>query len=144
MVEGENASFRKGFTRWFKALFQDKYHYLGDFELMRIALRLDTAGYYIGVVRPAYKHGAKAVPISFGSAASVPFYWFMRFIHGRMVKLAKHRRGHQPHNAGRRDLLPGFHLGLSTLRYFPWALGALLKMEVKTLWRRVFKRTSNA
>jgi len=132
-IAAHNRHVTRGFRRWFEALYRDKYHYLGDFELMRIALRIDVAGYYFGVVRQAYKGRPE---VSFGNNLGLPFFWTMRFVNRRLARLGKKRKElGLSSNSGKRDLLPGFTLGLSTLRYFPWALAALLKMEVKTAIR---------
>lgn len=141
-IDAHNEHFARGFTRWFEALYRDKYHYVGDFELMRIALRLDVAGYYFGVVRPAYRGKPE---VSFGNPLGLPFYLFMRFLNRRLARLGEKRRKlGLRNNAGKRDLLPGFTLGFWTLRYFPWALAAWLKIELKTRLAYLVRGSSRA
>jgi len=36
-VERHNHNFVQSYDRWFRALYQDKYYYMGDFELMTLA-----------------------------------------------------------------------------------------------------------
>ena len=50
-----NRDFTVGFTRWFEALYLDKYYYLGDAELMEIALRLEVSLYYLGILTGPYR-----------------------------------------------------------------------------------------
>ena len=109
--------------------------------VMGVICILMAAGYYFGVVRPAYKGRPE---VSFGNPLGLPFFWYMRFINRRLAKLGKKRAAlGLENNAGRRDLLPGFTLGLSTLRYFPWSFAAWLKIEAKTWYLARFSSRAN-
>jgi flavin-dependent dehydrogenase len=57
-VARHNANFTLSYYRWFTALYRDKYYYMGDFELMTLAFRLDLGLYYLGIVSQPFKHGA--------------------------------------------------------------------------------------
>ena len=46
-----NSDFRNSYFRWYRALYRDKYNYLGDAELMWVAFLLDIGAYFVGPVR---------------------------------------------------------------------------------------------
>ena len=48
-------------ARWFEAIYKDKYEYMGEFDLMSLAFRLDLGLYYLGIVSQPFKYGAKAL-----------------------------------------------------------------------------------
>ena len=56
-VARHNANFLQSYDRWFNALYLNKYYYMGDFELMTLAFRLDLGLYYMGIVTQPFKHG---------------------------------------------------------------------------------------
>jgi len=41
LVKRHNEDFSRSYARWFAAIYKDKYEYMGDFELMRIAFQMD-------------------------------------------------------------------------------------------------------
>ena len=142
-IERHNSEFTVGLARWFEALYLDKYYYLGDAELMEVALRLEVALYYFGVVTPAYRDGLRGAIVPFSQPVSLPFYHLMRFANRRLAKLGKIRmaagswgRG----NAGRRVLLAGFKLGPSSLRKVPGALARLALLEAGSIPDRLAAR----
>ena len=113
LVAQHNESFSRSYPRWFEALYKDKYEYMGDFELMRIAFQMDLGLYYLGVASQPFKLGTKAFEIPlFSTPRSVPFYHFMSFYNRRLASMARVRRrrgvwGRSNHM--RRMLVPGFH-----------------------------------
>ncbi len=56
-VARHNADFLTSYDRWFRALYLDKYYYMGDYELMTLAFRLDLGLYYLGIVTQPFKLG---------------------------------------------------------------------------------------
>jgi flavin-dependent dehydrogenase len=79
LVERHNAIFRQSYRRWFEAIYQDKYEYLGEYDLMHLAFRMDLGLYYLGIVSQPFKFGAKALAIPpFAVPVSTPVYRFMR------------------------------------------------------------------
>ncbi len=46
-----SADFNESYMRWQESLYLNKYHYLGDAELMRVAFLLDLGFYFVGPVR---------------------------------------------------------------------------------------------
>jgi hypothetical protein len=142
-VERHNAMFTRSFERWLRALYVDKYYYMGDAELMEVALRLEVALYYFGIVTPAYRepHG-KLVP-PFSLPISRPFYELIRFVNDRLAGLAKVRLAAGTWgraNAGRRVLLKGFKLGPSSLRFVPGILLRLARLEMSSIPDRLAAR----
>jgi flavin-dependent dehydrogenase len=138
-VERHNRAFATGRRRWFEAIYRDKYLYLGDAELMEVALRMDVAGYYFGIVTPPYRDGTAGLAVNFEPSLSLPFYWMLRFVNRRLARIARQRFAlgcFGRANAGRRVYLPGFQLGRSNLKFFPGALARLLKLELVTLGQR--------
>lgn len=62
-VARHNANFLLSYDCWFRALYLDKYYYMGDFELMTLAFRLDLGLYYLGIVTQPFKHGTRVLEI---------------------------------------------------------------------------------
>ena len=100
------------YRKWFESLYQDKYFYMGEADLMAAALLLDVASYYIGIVRPVYRDAEWAF-------ARLPFEGrpgriaasMIRFYRRRLVALAKNRAlaGRLGEvNSGWRELYDGF------------------------------------
>ncbi|MEM9882107.1 MAG: NAD(P)/FAD-dependent oxidoreductase [Planctomycetota bacterium] len=125
--------------RWFEAIFRDKYVYMGDYELMRVAFRIDIALYYFGIVMPPYKRGKSTVTDGmFFAPPAVPFYGFMRWVNRRLAAMGASRRRRGTfgrRNADRRELVPGFAFDTSIPQATAKALWALLKLEVGEGWR---------
>jgi len=92
-LEKQNRDFARSYQRWFEALYQDKYEYMGDFELMRLAFLLDLGLYYIGVAAQPFKRGMVGLfePL-FSTGPSVPFFYFMRTYNRRFAQMARVRR----------------------------------------------------
>lgn len=142
-IASHNARYGRGFERWFEALYRDKYFYMGDAELMEVALRMDVPLYYYGVVTPPYRQGAAGLQVPFSLPVSEPFFRMMRFVNRRLARLARIRLAAGTwgrRNAGRRTLLRGVKIGPSSLRYLPGALARLAVLEVRSLPDRLAAR----
>lgn len=93
MVTAYNINYQESFTRWFRALYKDKYHYLGDAELMNAAVLLDVGCYFIGPVRMVWSdHRKELRSLPYGGPIGSAFGKFMAFYNQRLVKLAQQRR----------------------------------------------------
>ena len=138
-IQTHNTTFRKTYPRWFEAIFRDKYTYMGDFDLMRVAFLVDIALYYFGIIMQPYTRGKRTVADGmFAATAAVPFYWFMRWTNRRLAAIAmvRRRRGtFGRHNVGRRMLVPGFAFDTSIPKAVAKALWHLLKLEIADGWR---------
>lgn len=134
-----NDTIGKTIPRWFEAIFRDKYVYMGDFELMRIAFLVDIALYYFGIVMQPYKRGKATIQDGmFVAKPAIPFYWFMRWVNRRLAALGASRRKRGTfgrHNAGRRMLVPGFAFDISIPKATAKALLYLFKLELTEGWR---------
>lgn len=138
-IAKHNDTFRKTFPRWFEALFRDKYAYMGDYELMRVAFLMDIALYYFGIVMQPYTRGKRTIADGmFAAVPAVPFYWFMRWVNRRLAAIAmvRRRRGtFGKRNVGRRLLVPGFAFDTSIPKAVAKALWHLFKLELTDGWR---------
>ena len=142
LVARHNAHFSKSYMRWFAAIYKDKYEYMGDFELMRIAFQMDLGLYYLGVASQPFKLGTKALtePV-FSTKPSVPFFLFMRFYNRRLAKMARSRRqrgvwGRM--NDSRRYLVPGFTFSPRAASPILTAIVRWAWLEVREGWRSWF------
>lgn len=95
-VARHNENFLMSYDRWFKALYLDKYYYMGDFELMTLAFRLDLGLYYLGIVSQPFKHGNRILETPpFAHANSKWPFRLMALYNRRLSAIGRnrHRRG---------------------------------------------------
>ncbi len=95
-VARHNEQFRQSYDRWFRALYLDKYYYLGDFDLMTLAFRLDLGLYYLGIVTQPFKHGNRVLETPpFAHPNSKWPFRLMALYNRRLAAIARsrHRRG---------------------------------------------------
>ena len=128
----------QSYDRWFEAVYRDKYEYLGEFDLMRIAFQFDLGLYYFGVASEPYKRGRQAFlePI-FSMPTSNPFFRFMRFYNRRLAAIARARRERHAlgrHNGGERAILNGFTFARSAVLSLVWTFGRWARVELVE-WR---------
>jgi flavin-dependent dehydrogenase len=138
VLEKHNQEFTLCHTRWFDALYRDKYHYIGEFDLLGLAFRLDLSLYYWGVVRNAFETGEESFLMPpFTDPAAGFFANLMRVYNRRFARIAARRRrlgllGRM--NDRKRLLIPGFTLNRKeTFKLLP-LLGAWLKLELREGW----------
>jgi len=128
-LERHNRDFLTSYRRMFEALYRDKYSYMGEFDLMRLAFRLDVALYYLFVVRHVFLSGGeKLTEPPYSHTNAWPIFRLMRLYNQRFASIARLRRaqGRSGRCAwGRRDLIGGFNL----------RVGLLLKIITGTLFR---------
>jgi flavin-dependent dehydrogenase len=135
-IRRHNRDFTTSYQRMFEALYRDKYDYLGECDLMRLAFRLDVGLYYLFVVRTVFLSGGEALsepPYSHRNAW--PVFRLMRLYNRRFASIARLRaaEGREGRvNAGTRDLFGGFNLrpGLLT-KIIVVALGRWLLLELR-------------
>lgn len=138
-IEKHNRDFTASQERWFKALYKDKYHYMGEYDLMELAFRLDLSLYYWGVVHPVFQMGDDALLAPPFSPPSGKFFAALMSCYSRrFASIARRRRRLNAlgkTNDNRRSLIPGFTLARSdTRRIFPM-LGEWAKLELREGWR---------
>ena len=92
-VSAYDENYRESYQRWFRSLYQDKYYYVGDAELMNAAVLLDIGCYFIGPVRMVWTdHKTELASLPYGGPVGAAFGKFMAFYNRRLVKLAKQRK----------------------------------------------------
>ena len=107
-----NERWLRSYHGWFKALYKDKYYYLGDQELMTAAFLLDLGTFFFGPVRSVstcVKYGFGRFP--FDGPVDGGVGKFMAFYNRRLSRIAQKRRAagvYGAGNLGRRTLTKGF------------------------------------
>jgi flavin-dependent dehydrogenase len=143
LVAQHNADFLLCDDHWFRALYQDKYYYLGDYELMAIAFRLDLGMYYLGVVQGPFTMGAGALhtPPFTRAHSELPFR-FMALYNRRLAAIARCRQRRGVWGRGNaRGYFP-FTSYEFNHRLLPRVIGAAarwLALEVREGWRTWFQ-----
>jgi flavin-dependent dehydrogenase len=107
-----NEQYPVTYRLWFETLYKDKYHYMGDAELMAAALLLDVGMYFIGLVMPVYRDPEREfLHLPFEGTPGRIVAALMNFYNRRLVVLAKRRLAKGRfgrRNAGWRELYDGF------------------------------------
>ena len=138
-IERHNRDYSRAYRRWFEAIYQNKYDYMGDFELYRIAFLFDLGLYYIFVASQPFKNGKEVLvrPI-YSLPPSTPFFYFMRFYNRRMAAMGRSRRARGTfgrRNAGKSYLFGGFNFSVSSGRPMLGAMARWLWLELTEGWR---------
>lgn len=143
-ITEHNLTFVRSYHRFFKAIFKDKYFYMGEHDLLSAAMLLDTAQYYIFVVIPAYKLLGRFdwMPV-LGPEGAFLNYHLMQLYNRRFKRLALARRamgeaGHR--NTGRR--IPVYfalnaaapHMALRGVKLWLAAEADYLRLRLKALF----------
>ena len=134
-----NRDFAVCHRRWFESLYKDKYEYMGEFDLMSLAFRLDLSLYYWGVVEVPFTQGETALLTPpFTPPSGRLFAALMSTYNRRFAQIARRRRRMKAlgrTNRAHRCLIPGFSLNRSdTLRLFPM-LAEWAWLELKEGWK---------
>jgi flavin-dependent dehydrogenase len=101
-IATHNETFLRSYHRFFRAIYQDKYFYMGEHDLLSASFLIDTAQYYIFVVIPAYRFFGRFqwMPV-LGPKPAFLSYHMMRIYNGRFKTIALARRA--AGEAGRRN-----------------------------------------
>lgn len=146
LIAKHNLDFARSYQRWFEAIYRDKYEYMGDYDLMRLAFQIDVGLYYLGVASQPFKRGAQAlVEPPFSTGPSLPFFHFIRFYNRRFARIARARRrlgvwGRRNHN--QRNLVPGFTFTIHSAVPIVKAMAGWIWLEFREGWRSWFVRES--
>lgn len=139
-ISRHNRDFTNSYRRMFEALYLNKYDYMGECDLMRLAFRLDVGLYYLFVVRTVFLSGGVALcepPYSHRNAW--PVFRLMRLYNRRFAAIARLRRekgcsGRE--NTGTRDLFGGFNLRHGLLvKIIAGALARWFLLELREGWK---------
>jgi flavin-dependent dehydrogenase len=119
-LDHHNNAFTQSYQSWFQAVYQDKYEYMGEYDLMRLAFLMDLGLYYLGIVSQPFKMGIKGLLAPpFSEPLSRPVFALMRTYSRRFAQIARRRRrlgllGRT--NRANRFLADGFTLSRSDIR----------------------------
>ena len=137
-----NANFSRSYERWFEAIYQDKYEYLGEYDLMRLAFRMDLGLYYRGIVSQPFKYGAQSLSMPpFAVKVSTIVYWLMRTYNRRFARIARARRARQAlgrENSRRQFLFQSFSISPRDLPRIGRAALGWMGLELWEGWRSWF------
>jgi len=138
-IAEHNRAFATSHRSWFEAVYKDKYEYMGEWDLMSLAFRLDLGLYYFGIVSQPFKYVERALLIPpFSVAASRPVFQLMRTYNRRLAQIARRRRRENAlgkTNRGRRCLIPGFTLKGGDMLGLLGAVATWLRLELTEGWR---------
>src|SRR5205823_3332110 len=88
-----NRKFSQSYARWFAAIYQDKYEYMGEFDLFKLAFYLDLGLYYLGIVSQPFMRGASSLTEPpFSSPPSTPIFHLICAYNRRLAQIARARR----------------------------------------------------
>jgi flavin-dependent dehydrogenase len=92
-IDDHNTIFLRSFARFYRAVYRNKYEYMGEHDLLSAAMLLDTAQYYIFVVIPAYRGLGRFdwMPV-LGPRPAGLNYALMCFYNRRFASIARARR----------------------------------------------------
>jgi len=142
-IREHNATFLRSYHRFFRAVYRDKYFYLGEQDLCSAAFLLDTVQYYLFVVIPAYRKPGRFpwMPV-LGPKPALLSYRLMDAYNRRFKALVLLRRARG--EAGRRNdgrhLTAYFNLRGAPYRMLGRGLRLWLAAEVDGLRLRVRAR----
>lgn len=107
-----NRRFLASYRGWFEALYKDKYHYLGDFDLMEAAFLMDLGLFFFGPVRELHaSDGSSDGRFPFDGPVDGVVARLMAFANRRLAILGRRRQEagvFGKNNLHRRVLVPGF------------------------------------
>jgi flavin-dependent dehydrogenase len=146
IIAEHNETFVRSYWRFFRAVYKDKYYYMGEGDLLSAAMLIDTAQYYIFVVIPAYRLLKKFhwMPV-LGPKPAFLSYHLMQTYNRRFKAIAEARRA-----AGRggflndgRRIKAYFNLGLAPIQMVGRGLKLWLRAEagmVGLAWKKMWRR----
>jgi flavin-dependent dehydrogenase len=143
-IASHNRDFALSHRSWFEAVYKDKYEYMGEWDLMSLAFRLDLGMYYLGIVSQPFKFGPRALLTPpFTVPVSRPVFHLMRAYNRRFASIARRRRRLNAlgrTNCGNRCLIPGFTLDRSDVTRLFAALAGWAWIEFAEGWRSWWQR----
>ena len=134
---------------WFQGVYENKYEYMGEYDLLVPAFLMDLGFYYLGVASQPFKRGVVGLtePAVIRTPPSTPFFYLMRAYNRRFASMARARRarnGLGRANAGRRFMFPGYTFAPGSAVYIAKALAAWAWLELKEGWRSWFLKPEPA
>ncbi len=133
-----NIRFSRSYRGWFEALYRDKYHYLGDKELMTAAFLMDLGLFFYGPVRSVVRcprSGFAVFPFE-GSFDGAIVRSIMAFYNQRLVRIAQKRQAagvYGSMNLDSRTLLKGFEPNRHVWKLILRGARTWLRAELRSL-----------
>ncbi|HYF37824.1 MAG TPA: NAD(P)/FAD-dependent oxidoreductase [Prosthecobacter sp.] len=132
-------AYKRSYRYWFEALYKDKYEYMGDAELIRIAFIMDLGTYFVGPVRLVYDSlEYEFTRLPYDGPAGTFFAKFMAFYNRRLIAMAKKRLAKGTYGAWNNgmDLTLGqsYSPNFTALRFLRWGIRLWLMAELRTLF----------
>lgn len=91
-IRRHNQLFRKSYDRWFKSIYRDMYYYVGDFELMKHAYRINQGLYCLESVTRLYLFGKDVLTIpAFAHFKSLITTSIMTYANRSLVSIGRKR-----------------------------------------------------
>jgi flavin-dependent dehydrogenase len=152
-IAEHNETFLRSYRRFFRAVYRDKYYYMGEADLLAASFLLDTAQYYIFIVIPAYRFMKKFfwMPVLGPKPAGVS-YALMSIYNRRLKSIALARQAAgtaRARNHGRRipayfdlDIAP-FRMAARGLRLWLFAEIDNVRLQFRRLLRRTPRTTEH-
>ncbi|BCX49373.1 hypothetical protein HAHE_32810 [Haloferula helveola] len=136
-----NVEFGDSYHRWFKALYLNKYQYLGDIDLMYAAFLLDIATYFVGPVQLVYNWTDKEFSkMPYNGPVGANFGRFMAFYNRRLERIARKRLQNGTYGKNnlkkRRYVKIPFEGSPKALGHVMRGIRAWLKLEIQTAFTR--------
>jgi flavin-dependent dehydrogenase len=139
VIEQHNNAFSTSYRDWFTAVYHNKYEYMGEYDLMRMAFLLDLGLYYLGIVSQPFKMGFKGLLAPpFSEPLSRPIFALMRSYNRRFAQIGRRRRRLAllgKTNCAKRFLANGFTLSRFDIRLIFKTLFQWGWLELKEGWR---------
>lgn len=132
--------FGQSYDRWYRALYHDKYFYMGDAELSNAAFLLDLASYFFGPVRLVYSvPDIEFALLPYSGKGGAFFARFMAFYNRRLVIISRKRWAagtYGAKNLGHRFLIrQGFAPNFSLWKLFRDGMWVWFKAELSVLFK---------
>jgi flavin-dependent dehydrogenase len=138
-IAEHNETFLRSYWRFFRAVYKDKYYYMGEGDLLSAAMLIDTAQYYIFVVLPAYRLLKKFhwMPV-LGPKPAFLSYHMMLMYNRRFKAIAEGRRavGQGGVMNDNRRIKAYFNLGLAPMQMAARGVKLWLRAEAGLSWMR--------
>jgi flavin-dependent dehydrogenase len=129
--------FQESYDRWFHAVYENKYQYMGDADLMRAAFFLDIGCYFIGPVQLVYRlTDQEFANMPYAGRIGAGVARFMTFYNRRLERIARKRLQagtYGKNNLLRRDLISrSFSPGLGGVPHVIRGFFLWMRLELET------------
>lgn len=136
-LKNHAGQFQESYDRWFRAVYQNKYQYMGDADLMRAAFLLDIGSYFVGPVQLVYRlTDQEFANMPYAGPIGAVVARFMSFYNRRFERIARKRLQagtYGRNNVHRRDLISrSFSPGLGGFPHILRGFALWMRLELET------------